>query len=415
MILISDQEQNIRKLNDRFKLRFKPENILSLTRKNRLTEQQANLLRQVYDISNRIYPGEVSLELEFAVTKHTHINTYGGGGNRQGAFEVFDGYIVNKAYLDIRFPEIEMSNKTINKHTIYDLIVRQPILFRSTTNTFRFDQRLNTRTLFEQLEGLRMTCTLDEMRASYTHSHLPTGTTGYFLNNCNNNNQDTGYIFQQFCTGQGDINITKANLCTEFNEENMELHLYQIQSYISWESIDGGPFIEYRNVGARNTSIPGQPHSLLHYIERIRQYRLPLELDWENINGSMSILDNDTFEETLKDVFYDDYSNNANMFLYRSPDGSYYRLAANIIISNEIAREYENYIIFQNKKLFFKTINNSTNQSTQRIRENLFINPNIKNNVRLYIERKAKEAITRKGIIERYNKSRSIRFGIESN
>lgn len=412
MILISDQEQNIKKLNDRFKLRFKPENILSLTRKNRLTEQQANLLRQAYDIANRIYPGEVSLELKFAVTRHTHQNTYGSGGNRYSTFEVFDGYIVERAYLDIRFPEIEMSNKTMNKHTIYDLIVRQVISFRSTLNTFRFDQRLNTYTLFEQLEGLRMTCTLYEMKVNYAHSHLPTGTTSYFLNNCNKNNQDTGYMFQQFCTGEGDINITKANLCAEFNEENMELHLYQILSYISWESIDGGPFIEYRNVEARNTSIPGQFYTLYYYIDKIKQYRLPLELDWENINGDMRILDNDTLEEALKDIFYDDYSNNTNMFLYRSPDGIYYKLANNNL-NNEVAREYKNYIIFQNKKLFFRTINSNTNQATERIRENLFINPNIKNNVRLYIERKAKEAITRKGIIERYNKSRSIRFGIE--
>lgn len=119
--------------------------------------------------------------------------------------------------LFIRFPKLEMTNSKGHKHTIYDMIVRLTITKRESSGcTINFD-------------GFRASMTLKELQNGYRHSHLHTG-----IANCGK--------FTTFCLGSSDFAIMKQNVQLHPTISNWMLLLMSIENYLSWESVEGGPY-----------------------------------------------------------------------------------------------------------------------------------------------------------------------------
>jgi len=89
------------------------------------------------------------------------------------------------------------------------------------------------------LEGIRATVSPMEFIKSYGHSHLSNG--------C--------FCKGHFCLGSGPISQTKYLLMPgDYTEDIFQLFLYQLNDYVKWESIQGGPYRRINSIYA-NTKV----------------------------------------------------------------------------------------------------------------------------------------------------------------
>ena len=119
-------------------------------------------------------------------------------------------YFPSSSTLLVHFPVVNMENEKNEKHTIYDLYVRMSFC----SNDFSF-------------QGRRATMSKAEISNNFTHSHLSGGA------------ESNG--FAHFCRGE-----IMGNLINQFRRssryEHFMLFLHTLETYVSSESIDGGPY-----------------------------------------------------------------------------------------------------------------------------------------------------------------------------
>lgn len=120
----------------------------------------------------------------------------------------------NNIYFIILYPEITIKNSLNLSHTIYNLYVR--ILYDTAKEDF-------------YLSGMRPLLYLNDN--GYKHSHLDP------------HNDDR---YTSFCLGSGttlSISLNGGELKREKNNENyLKLFFHSLNSYLEWESIEGGPY-----------------------------------------------------------------------------------------------------------------------------------------------------------------------------
>lgn len=133
----------------------------------------------------------------------------------------------------IYFPEITITNSERMSHKIVDLYMK--ISFRSN------------KTIYD-IKGTRATVTLAERAVNYKHSHM--SSSGNF------------WTWLSCCLGESEFAQTYSLLCNEFNKDNLTRFLYQLPEYLSWESLEGGPYIRMSNINANN-NIPGSVNQVL--------------------------------------------------------------------------------------------------------------------------------------------------------
>jgi len=111
----------------------------------------------------------------------------------------------------LHYPEIQITNSLNIKHKIIDLVVFLPIR----------DDYFNS-----NIKGIRFAYTPAELNAGYAHSHM---------------NGNNGLV--DFCRGGGSPFDNLINSMQEgFSAAKFELFLFQLQSYLEWESVEGRPY-----------------------------------------------------------------------------------------------------------------------------------------------------------------------------
>jgi len=129
----------------------------------------------------------------------------------------------------IHFPEIEITNKYKYTHIIRDLYMKLTI-----------QNEDNRRMVY--IEGTRSTLTIEEFDTQYSHSHL-------------DSDSHLGE-FSEFCIGTGRF-FDVTQLVREYATstiDNWYLYLYSLPSYLSWESLDGGPYMKIGNIRSHENS-----------------------------------------------------------------------------------------------------------------------------------------------------------------
>lgn len=135
--------------------------------------------------------------------------------------------------LTIHFPEVELTNSKRHKRTLKDLFVR-------------FSAKIHFRSSGYKVEvtptGTRTTYELKEAQSNFTHSHLHVS---YAMRG-----------FTQFCLGASNFQMIVENLKLNGTEEDWELMLLSLANYVSWESLEGGPYtymseVKYTDIRAR--------------------------------------------------------------------------------------------------------------------------------------------------------------------
>ena len=163
--------------------------------------------------------------------------------------------------LYVHFPEIEITNSLKQQHTIRDLFVKIRL------NGVGQDSG-NSYLCACNISGARTTWTEAELNSGYTHSHLPNGV--YMPGS-----------EQGFCLGSSEFRIIMENIKLYCQDEHWWMMLLSLKNYVSWESIEGGPHCNIREITRvrNNRSTIVSDATLLSELIRIMP-TLPLEV-WE--------------------------------------------------------------------------------------------------------------------------------------
>lgn len=124
----------------------------------------------------------------------------------------------------IKFDEINITNSLNHTALLKDMFVKFDIIFNKHGEC-KFTQ--------PYLYGVRSTMYAYEVYTGYIHSHL--GVRSRQLP-----------TFNGFCLGSGPISMVliELNNYDKFKIIKFEGFLYQLKNYLSWESIEGGPYIK---------------------------------------------------------------------------------------------------------------------------------------------------------------------------
>lgn len=126
--------------------------------------------------------------------------------------------------LYIRFPKITITNSKKETVEINDLII--VIEFRR--DFLKFKNAYIYGTVFSATNKL--------YASKFRHSHLPSA--------------DDFTSFNTFCLGSSDVASIMMRLSTEpFNPYLFETFLYQLDAYVKWESLEGGPYYRMNTIG----------------------------------------------------------------------------------------------------------------------------------------------------------------------
>jgi hypothetical protein len=221
------------------------EMVAQLEEENRKKEEE---FKEKY--KHYIYEEEALKELAISVFGEERVYT-----------KEIDGY----TFLYIHFPEIIITNSKDQKHLIRDLYIEYNIRVRKEN----FDNSGYKLSL--GFSGKRTSLSLKEHESSYRHSHLTTG-----------NNH-----FGGFCLGSSDYSLLLQSLQIEPTEDNWMLILLGLENYLSWESLEGGPYITLDNLKYNNSVSSG---ALIDEVKKLAG-GIPTPC-WEFIGSNLGLIPN---------------------------------------------------------------------------------------------------------------------------
>jgi hypothetical protein len=135
--------------------------------------------------------------------------------------------------LIVLFPEINITNSRRHKHVIKDIYVKINIDI-SVQNVSTGD-RLSTITL----SGRRGKLSEEEFQSNYGHSHFSGGGTERW---------------SDFCLGSSDFAMILQTMRFSLTPEDWSLLFLSLENYLSWESLEGGPYKNIQNIALRQQS-----------------------------------------------------------------------------------------------------------------------------------------------------------------
>ena len=215
-------------------------------------------------------------------------------GNQDLAFEVKRNFEVFelRPYFKVLYPEIEITNTNKEKHTIKNLVVVFSLQWGSLLRKWQIDE----------MRGLRLTLSYLELDKRYPHSHLSSShLTDYFKS----------MTSSKFCLGSSTLGMSIAEYNTESDKEKSNLVLegilYTLDTYVTWESLEGVPHNYIRNLlplggtAVNDDSLDSHSHSL-KVVDFLKENKIPLALDYGVMNGSVFIKNNSGNAEFFKNI-----------------------------------------------------------------------------------------------------------------
>ena len=292
-------------------------------------------------------------------------------------------------YVQIHYPEIIIINSENRTHTIKDLIV-----------TFMLRNNGDGQIVPYDLRGTRATMSYDEWFIGYRHSHL----TG----NKPNSFEDVFYP-GEFCTGSGEINDVMAILWEEgYVEEQFEMFLFTINSFVEWESLEGVPHVRMERISVvgparisdfSDTSLQSYYLSIFNVIEN-------LNVDFVFSENRYKIKQNEKFNNLIKNIIIRDMPSSWDKLLVKKVDDKYYGYSHPQIedMSNHFlnSNEEKPYTIIQNLVLEFDV---ETYSGELPEIDSYEVHPKILKHAARELEQKLYYQSVRKSTIEKHNQN----------
>ena len=318
------------------------------------------LIEQLIPILNTVYGDNWDIQFEFINPSKDFIDY---DLNIDNPKHTYNGLVPYKMNIVIHYPEIEVINSHNITHTIKDLYIAIPIFICSLRNNSDDEGEYN-KPFIHKLQGCRFTCNQLEYLTGYLHSHLNTKVK--YLN-CNN--------FNSFCIGEGpmtlligQLNELLSEIPTRSQNLKLDLNLFElyfrhINTYVRWESLEGGPYINISQINNINTYSPAYNNQdiNLKYIfdffkDEIKNENLKFNFTIEN--NLINIVIDDNFYETvynvlneqltvIKTVPYQSYDENYNWYLNSEFTKHYFKDSNNIFYQSSIDLNFMNIDVTQ--------------------------------------------------------------------
>jgi hypothetical protein len=297
-----------------------------------IREEELTLINQLIPELENIYPERWDIQIKFKKINRVIIS------------------------IVIYYPEIIVENGT-DKHTIHDIYVSFPII--SELHIIKLSVINGTRTRVSYAEFL----------TGYMHSHLETSSFKTIE-------------YGKFCLGEGEICQTMMLYNSSKEIEFFKLFLMQLESYLSWESLEGGPHITMSKVFKRgvSNSIPiitlyTVYNVFIRYLSNINYKNLNnLSFDL-SVKGIISIIDNENFEDYCLNITSGYISSSYKCF---KVDGQYSGSIADI---NKLKNLTKDTIVFRNKQIGF-----TLDYEIPDIKGKEYVHPTIKKVIKHKIE-----------------------------
>lgn len=268
------------------------------------------------------------------------------------------GLKTNQMYIIIKFPEVTISNSRKLQTLIKDLYVRIPVELKSDS------------IYFNTIDGTRSTLTNAEKEGNYLHSHLPLSTSP-----CE---------FSTFCTGSGEINNITALLNADFDVDLFKLYLFNLETFTSWESLEGTP---YRYI----SELLESSDLILPITSRLRDYHSDIikylkentseisNIQWKINKGKYEITETPKLEKLLSSFYIASRNSIHQIKCLKNNKGEYIKqreLVNKSLISETL------YLVFRGDKDYFEIIDDFEPLNDPE----LYINPSIKNYFKKQLE-----------------------------
>lgn len=234
----------------------------------------------------------------------------------------------NTAYLYIRFPKVTVTNEDDKSVDIDELYVLVPINGDGT--------------LRREFSMVRSSYPIIQWLSGYSHSHLPSLNTKSVPH------------FAYPCLGNGPLRPTQDNLRHKFNIDMWGLFAFELEKYVTQESLLGGPYIKLESIGKSSeaTEIKLCYRDELHFLCDNIDFRdflisycshTNLNVSYKEGQYDLGITDVN-FVISLSDYFIKWYNN-------KVAEGVYYTTLINLIDNNIL-----NKVIIDGNKVYSNAI-----------------------------------------------------------
>lgn len=155
-----------------------------------------------------------------------------------------------KAYdIIIHFPELFIKNICMVNHRITDMYIKLELSLFLSDIHHRYG-----------FVGMRTSYTFAEYSSGYNFSHL-------------SGPPDT-FRWSSFCLGETHFSTLCMSIATEFDKNFFGLFCYQLEQYLSWESLEGGPYKRIGDISERGSSLRTV---IISSTDKITYYKLYLQ------------------------------------------------------------------------------------------------------------------------------------------
>ena len=238
-----------------------------------------------WDIQNIEVPDNNTLEKFRKFVNGLEVNN---PSNRQEFIDkltksrLYDSYHnYDKKLILIHFPEITIKNREGKNHLIKGLWMK-------------FHYNFIFRML--RMGGIRSLKTFGEYMSNYNHSHM----------NCTQACSANHWL--GCCLGNTDYSTLTIHLYSTFDKIQSTLFFQQLEDYLSWESIDGGPYMRMEDIGNRNYNTRSVYMNSNDLTEAYKQFIIKypsgynIELSDNGIYYHFKVLKDEEFKAKVCDV-----------------------------------------------------------------------------------------------------------------
>ena len=310
-----------------------------------------------------------------------------------------DGYFI--PYFKVIYPKFTITNSHGRSHEIRDLFVYHS--FKWTNGAVHP----------YKLEGGRLSKTDLEVTSSYQQSHLSSHSSW----------KDNPLYCSYFCVG-GDTDVSRmmAEFEVDMDIDRYELFLFCVDSMVTWESLEGVPFLRMEVVKNAN-NLRVNSFNIMYtedIVHLILSEKVPLDVDFYISNGMYKIQPNLRASEFIKKLVlrkftFDKYksilvtrqANTFDQYLQMRPEGA---VATSL---NKITAT-EEYIIFRGRKVYPRIIREDRRNQKPISIEDYIVYPNFLEDVIRKLESRIYEKAVVKNTTRLYHTISNANRGVTS-
>lgn len=304
-------------------------------------------------------------------------------------------------YFKVFYPKFTITNSQGRTHEIRDLFVFHG--FKWTNGSIHP----------YELEGGRVSKTDLEISSGYQQSHL----------NSHSNWKNSPFHYSHFCIGfDTDVSLMLAEFEVEMDFDRYELFLFCVDSMITWESLEGVPFMRMENVKNANSmrvmSTSERYEDMV--IKLIIDEKMPLDVDFYVADNTYKIHPNLRASDFIKKIVLKYMSfdvaktilvskvqNTFDHYLQMKPSKTAVKSLNKIAATGE-------YTIFRGRKIYAKIVKEDKRNEAPISVEDYIIYPKFLENVLKKLESRIYEKAVVKSATKIYNSSSNANNSVTS-